>query len=371
MPTLPVLRTYFKSMDRRRAGKLSALAVAVLAIVWGGMALLGRLDTVYEYDARVSGKVITVSSRVAGWVVDRPVRQGSTVKKGDVLVKIDDRESRIMKRNYEARITGVNAELAKLQAERRLIDRQTQSRLEAQTSELQAAKAEAEAAKAELELAREEAKRAESLFKRKVISRQRLDRARSELSRLRGELRAAQAKQESAKATLEEVTADRDRLMVIDQEVEMLKSRREELRLLKEQQELDLEDRVIKSMVNGVVDQTFVEPGEYVNAGQRLVMVHDPGNIWVDANIKETEIRDIKPGQTVRVHVDAYPGETFRGTVEAVGNTTTGKFALLPNPNPSGNFTKITQRIPVRIAVEQENGKLRPGMLVEVEIETD
>ena len=101
------------------------------------------------------------------------------------------------------------------------------------------------------------------------------------------------------------------------------------------------------------------------------MLIHDPLDIWVDANIKETQIRRVKRGQTVLISVDAYPDKEFKGTVKAVGNTTTGKFALLPNPNPSGNFTKITQRIPVRIAVEQQKTMLKPGMLVEVKIIVD
>ena len=103
--------------------------------------------------------------------------------------------------------------------------------------------------------------------------------------------------------------------------------------------------------------------------GQRLALVHDPETIWIEANIKETEIRKLKIGQEVDVSVDAYPDTQFRGRVLSVGNATTSEFALLPSPNPSGNFTKITQRLPVRIAIEQQGGLLRPGMMVEINID--
>ena len=135
-------------------------------------------------------------------------------------------------------------------------------------------------------------------------------------------------------------------------------------------QRLDLEDRTIKSPIAGVVDRTFVETGEYVTPGQRLMLVHDPKRIWIEANIKETHVRRLKVGQEVTVEVDAYPDESFTGRVERIGNTATSAFALLPSPNPSGNFTKITQRLPVRIAIEQREGRLRPGMMVEVNIAT-
>jgi membrane fusion protein, multidrug efflux system len=156
-------------------------------------------------------------------------------------------------------------------------------------------------------------------------------------------------------------------------------------------QKLDLADRNIRTPVKGVIDKTFVDMGEYVTPGQRLVLMHDPETIWVEANVKETEVRKLRIGQRVEVAVDAYPGEgiidrtlglfgfdsqdngdthpEFIGHVIAIGNSTTAEFALLPSPNPSGNFTKITQRLPVRIAVEQKDRKLRPGMMVEINID--
>jgi membrane fusion protein (multidrug efflux system) len=118
------------------------------------------------------------------------------------------------------------------------------------------------------------------------------------------------------------------------------------------------------------VDQTFIDEGEYVTPGQRLLMIHDPERVRVEANVKETNIRFFRPGKKVAITVDALPGRRFEGTVTRVGQAATSEFALLPNPNPSGNFTKITQRLPVRIAVRQEGGELKPGMMVEVEATT-
>ena len=128
--------------------------------------------------------------------------------------------------------------------------------------------------------------------------------------------------------------------------------------------------QVIESPLKGIVDRRFANVGEYVTPGQRLVLAHDPNRIWIEANIKETQVRRLKEGQTVIVSVDAYPDEAFEGRIERIGNTATSAFALLPSPNPSGNFTKITQRLPVRIAINQRDGRLRPGMMVEVTIAT-
>ena len=156
---------------------------------------------------------------------------------------------------------------------------------------------------------------------------------------------------------------------VLDGELSILKHRKAELMAQLEFQKLDLSDRTIKSPLQGVVDKTFVKVGEYVMPGQRLALIHNPEKIWIEANIKETQIRKLKIGQRVELGVDAYPDIAFEGKVLSIGNATTSEFALLPTPNPSGNFTKITQRLPVRIAIQQKEGLLRPGMMVEVNID--
>ena len=97
--------------------------------------------------------------------------------------------------------------------------------------------------------------------------------------------------------------------------------------------------------------------------------MHDPNEVWVEANIKETQVGRLKLGQKVLVAVDAYPDDTFTGRVSRIGSATTARFALLPTPNPSGNFTKITQRVPVKIDIVDPPKPLTPGMMVEVEID--
>ena len=119
-----------------------------------------------------------------------------------------------------------------------------------------------------------------------------------------------------------------------------------------------------------MIDRVFVEEGEFLGEGRRVLMLHDPENTWVEANIKETQVRRLKVGQRVAIDVDAYPDDKFIGRVAKIGGAATSSFALLPTPNPSGNFTKVTQRIPVKITFEQRPRPLAPGMMVEVEIDT-
>ena len=183
------------------------------------------------------------------------------------------------------------------------------------------------------------------------------------------EYQKALASLQSLEARLDEAAANLNRVQVLDEEGEVLRQRIEQLGAKLERQKIDLTDRTIKSKIRGVVDKIFVDVGEYVTPAQRLAIIHDPDKIWVEANIKETEVRKLRIGQSVDISVDAFPDLEIVGRVEAIGNSTTSEFALLPTPNPSGNFTKITQRLPVRIKVEQEEGLLRPGMMVEVNID--
>lgn len=136
------------------------------------------------------------------------------------------------------------------------------------------------------------------------------------------------------------------------------------------QQQLRLDDLSVPSPIDGVVDKTLVDEGEFVAAGQPILMMHDPDALWVEANIKETDIGELRVGQPVDITVDAFPDDAFHGHVTVIGRAATSQFALLPDPNPSGNFTKITQRLPVRIALDDGPiERIGPGMMVEVDID--
>jgi membrane fusion protein (multidrug efflux system) len=344
--------------------------VLVLAgAAFGAWEVRNRITHVHEIDARVAGELITVSSRVSGWVEEIAVEEGDSIDRDKVLVRIDGRESKLLVDELEAQMRSVASERSRLNAERKLIDGQTQSRYGTHLSRMRAAEASVSALEPQLELALSELERASSLFDKRVIPKQQLDQTRTTARRIQGEHRMAVAELEESRSGVEEARAERERLNVLDGELEMLRHRESALLAKLEQQKLDLGDRVIRSPIDGVVDKTFVEVGEFVTSGQRLLLIHDPRRIWIEANIKETQVRKLKIGQVVEVQVDAYPDREFDGELISIGNTTTGKFALLPNPNPSGNFTKITQRLPVRIGIEQNGRMLKPGMMVEIRID--
>ncbi len=356
----------------RRRNWIRYLIVAVVLVVggvWGTKEIQQRFTHVYEYDARIAGSLITVSSRVSGWVTKINVAEGDEVSQGQVVFEIDSRDSKLLVDQLVAQIQGLDAERQRMRAEKDWVDKQTQARVRTQKSELNAAQATVKSLDPQLALARSDLTRAKSLYQKKIVSRQTHDQARARMEQLAGEYETATAEMQSARNKLLEAEAERTRLNVLDGEIAKLAHQEGVLRSRVAQQQLDLADRSIRGPVNGVIDKVFVDTGEYVSPGQRLALTHDPHSIWIEANVKETEIRKLKIGQMVNVGVDAYPDQVFAGHVIAIGNTTTAEFALLPSPNPSGNFTKITQRLPVRIAIDQKERLLRPGMMVEVNID--
>ena len=172
----------------------------------------------------------------------------------------------------------------------------------------------------------------------------------------------------AVRGTLSAAGGSRKQVGVMQQQLLVLGHQATEIRAEIQRQEVDINDRTIKSPADGRIVMTFVRKGEHVAAGQRIAMFHDPQQIWVQANVKETAVGYLKPGMKADVRIDAYPGRVFEGEIYRIGQAATSKFALLPDPNPSGNFTKITQRLPVRIILTDKNLMLRPGMMAEVDI---
>lgn len=353
---------------RRRAGRALLLLAAMALLVAAGRWLHHRFTHVLVEDARIAADMIMLSSRVPGWVTAVPVSEGQAVARGAVLAVIDDRIAGLQLREIEAQLAAAAARRAEVEARIAMIDRQTISQREAREARIAAAEAALAASEAQLELADAEYGRAQRLVDTGAGTRARLDQMRAALDAGRNQVLGRRAEIADARANLAEVVAAREQLTVLRRQLDTLAEEERGLRAQRDRAALDLADRTIVMPFDGVVSRVFADPGEYVTPGQRLLMVHDPAAVRVDANVKETDIRFFRPGTRAVVRVDAYPGMVIEGVVDRVGQAATSEFALLPNPNPSGNFTKIAQRLPVRIRVPQTEGRLRPGMLVEVEV---
>jgi len=359
----------------RRRGNLRPLRFLVMALVllggiaYGAYQVYLRMTHVSEYDARVTADIVTMSSRVDGWVVEMPALEGMTVEAGQVVVRIDDRIARLKAEAVQAQIQAVQAERVRLLAERRLAENQVAAKARTRTSGVQMTTAARAALDSDILLARLELERSRALSQKGVITDKQLETAQANVQRLENQRRRLDAERQQAEGTLGEAMAERDRLEVIDGEIAALAPAEAGLRAQLSQLEVEVGDRTLRSPVAAIIDRAFVEPGEYVLAGQRILMLHNPKEVWVEANIKETQLRKLKVGQEVHVAVDAFPDDRFMGVVARIGSVATSRFALLPTPNPSGNFTKITQRVPVKITFTEMPRPLSPGMMVEVDID--
>ena len=356
---------------RRRLRLAAMLLGVVLALGFGLRWLHWQFTHVVLDDARVTSDMIMLASRVPGWVKDLPVSAGDSLRQGDLLVQVDARESALAVQELEARIAGVAARRAELAAQRVLVDQQSSSQYAAAVAKLDSARASLPAAEADRIFAEAEYGRAGQLIGSGAGTQQRLQQVRAAMDGARQRVVVAAAEIRNAEAQLATALAAREQLNVIDRQLESIGPQLRELTATRDRAALDLADRTIRMPFDGVVDRIFIDPGEYVLAAQRIILVHSPAAVRVEANVKETDIRFFRPGTPVRVTVDAYPGQVFQGEVDRVVGAATSEFALLPSPNPSGNFTKITQRLPIRVQLRPPPppGLLRPGMMVQVEAE--
>lgn len=359
--------------------KLAALAIlALLCLVWMAFAIAHRLTHVSAQDARVMASQVTVSSRLDGWVTDFTITEGDHLNQGDTVARLYSEPEQRRLASLEAEVATRQAKVDYERTRLALGEQQFQGGLTITGQELDSAKAAEQAARSRLTSAREDYKRTEALYKKGSISKQRRDQdyyayqtARAEYQRAKQEVAVSRSQADNAhvgflngvQVPLPPPEVMRSRIKVAENELARARADLEE-------EQVRMRDLRVPSPISGVVNKTLVDQGEYVSAGQPLLMMHNPDDLWVEANIKETDIGELHPGQPVAITVDAYPDQHFAGEVRIVGRAATSQFALLPDPNPSGNFTKITQRIPVRITLtEGPVERIGPGMMVEVDID--
>lgn len=350
----------------RRLAVIAALIVCLIAGAWW---VHQRYTHIFSEDARIATDMIEVSAKLAGQVTHFPVSQGDRLEPGMLIAQIDDRSAQFALGELEAQYRAMQSTCNRLESQIEMVDRESGGRLSAARSQLSAAEATLKSTASDLDFKRSEWERAQSLRERQIISQQQWENARNAFRQSEQQHQRALADVASAQANVTATEASLGQLKVLRNELESSRHELERITASIDRQKVMLTDLRVTSSISGIVDETFVHQGEYVVPGQRLLLMHDPANIWIDANIKETDIRNVVLGAPVSISVDAYPRRKFSGEVTRIGNAATSQFSLLPSTNPSGNFTKVTQRLPIRISIEQSGELLRPGMMVEVAIE--
>lgn len=342
---------------RWRAARRVALVLGILLVLAGGAWYGHYWWTNGRYlvstdDAYVGAKNATLSAKVMGYVAEVAVDDNAHVREGDVIARIDDGD-------YQLAVQTARDNIATQQATVDRIGEQIVAQQAAvDQAKAQLASAQAGARRAELEL-----KRQQDLAARDFASRQTLERAQADRDQGNAAVLAAQAALAAAEANIDVLKA---------QQLEALRTLKQFQTALAKA-ERDLSFTVIRAPFDGVIGNRAVQVGDLVQPGQRLASLVPLGAVYIDANFKETQLAELRPGQPVAIAVDAYSDHKLKGKVVSVAPASGSVFSLLPPDNATGNFTKIVQRLPVRIEVPAAvaaQGRLRPGMSVVVSVDT-
>ena len=288
-------------------------------------------------DAQIDVDITPIIPRVSGYVAAIRVNDNDRVDSSEVLVMLDTNDLFLKVRSAQASLVNVQAS--------------------AKSAEASAAVARANVVTAEVnrQKAADDLARAKGLFAGSAITKEKFDGYKSA-----DDVAAAQLKSAADMASASEAQVAVAASQVAQKQVDLDNAR------------LQLSYATIVSPVAGTVAKRNVELGEYIQAGQPLMAVTQ-GDIWITANFKETQLHDLQVGQRAEFVVDGYPDSTFHGTVQSVSPATGAKFSLLPPDNSTGNFVKVTQRVPVKILVDRSDyskAPLRPGMSVDVTVST-
>lgn len=303
-------------------------------------------------NAYVRADITTVSAQVEGYIVDVLFRDNQNIQAGDVLVRIQPDA-------FQARVSQGEAELAQAQASIEMIA----TKLSLQESLIAQAKADLDAAIAAHNLSKSELERAKGLVADNVATAQRYESTVATELKARAEVSGARAHLKGVQQQLEVLSMER---LTLDAEA---REKEASLRLL----QIELDYTEVRAPISGVVGNKTAQMGQFVRPGLHLLAIVPDDPPWIIANFKETQLTNMEPGQTARITVDSYPDVELWGRVESLSPASGAEFSLLPPENATGNFSKIVQRIPIKIVLEENNpihGKLRPGMSVVVDVDT-
>ncbi len=328
-----------------------------------GLALLGGGWFGYDYltvgrylistdDAYVRAYNTTLGAKVSGYISEFLVDDNVKVSAGDVIARIDDGDYRLAVDSARDKIATQEATIARF-------DRQVAAQ-RAAVEQAQAQLASAQAAQKRMQL---EFERQQALAGKDFASKQTLEQSIANRDQANAAVVSAQAAIDGAAANVDVLQA---------QQKEAARTLNE-LKTALAKAERDLSFTEIRAPVDGVVGNRAAQPGDFVQTGQRIAALVPLAEVFIDANFKETQLAHLQPGQPVSIKVDALPGESLDGVVASVAPASGAVFSLLPPDNATGNFTKIVQRLPVRIKVPAEvaqRGALRPGMSVVVAVNT-
>jgi membrane fusion protein (multidrug efflux system) len=345
-PAVPPAVEVAAAPKRRRGGRFLLMAALPLALVAGGGYVWvtgGRYQETENANLRQAK--VAIASEAAGRIVEVKVADNAAVKAGDVLFTVDPEPYRIALSQADASLAAARLSVEQLRAA------------------YSQASAQERAAANEANFAREEFDRQSALVEKGIASKSALDEARRDLTKTGEEQAAAVQGVASARAALGgDPTIETAKHPAVLQAM-----------AARDKAAFDLAQTVVRAPADGVISQaSSFKAGQFVAAGTPLFSLVETGDTWVEANFKETQLTHMKLGQSAEIVLDTYPGKPLRATVESIGAGTGAEFSLLPAQNATGNWVKVTQRIPVRLKVDSADTDvaLRTGMSASVSVDT-
>ena len=385
---------------------IAVVVVVVIGLVVWVWATAGREST---DDAQVDARVTQISSRVPGTVAKVAIADNQLVEAGTILIELDPRDYQVAVDKARAELADAEATALAAQSSVPITSTtaasnittarggiaQAQSGVVAAEKEIEAARARLTTAQARLREAEANAARAardverlRGLLAKDEISQQQfdttsagaealkagVDSARSQIAEAEAGIRVAESKlvqsragEQQAHAELQTAETGPSQIAATRARASSAEARVMQARANLAQAELNLQYTTVKAPARGIVSKKWINTGQVLQAGQPLLALVQIDDVWVTANFKETQLKDMRPGQRATIAVDAFGGREFKGKIDSVAGATGSKFSLLPPENATGNFVKVVQRVPVKIVLEpgqDPEHRLRPGMSV-------
>jgi membrane fusion protein, multidrug efflux system len=377
------------------------LAIGIVVLLIAGF-FVYRYFTSYEStdDAQVDGHVNSISARISGHVIKLNVDDNQYVQAGTVLVEIDPTDYQVAYDRAKADFEDAQAAAIAAGVSVPITSVNTTSQVSATEADVNSARAGVQVARQQFEAAKAQLQEAEAnnvkaqndlvrykqLVDKQEISQQQFDQATAAAKASAASVEAAKA---SADAAQQQVTQAQGRLVQAQANWDYARTAPKQMQVTRahaaealaqaqlkkaalEQAQLNLQYTKIVAPVNGIVSDRTVEVGQNVAPGQELLKVINLDDVWITANFKETQLREMKVGQRATIEVDAY-GRTYKGKVDSIAGASGARFSLLPPENATGNYVKVVQRIPVKIVLDPGSNsrhELRPGMSVEPKVWT-
>ncbi len=343
------MATVTRFSTKKKVGALLCL-VALLVLV-SGWAWAGAAEETSTDNAYVRGDITSLAPKVGGYVTSVEVTDNQSVRRGDVLFRLDDRDYRARLAQAEANVDAARARLGNLVEETSL-----------QRALVRQAQAQRRAASSDLVLASKANERRLALIDRGFVTRAEVDESEAARSR-------AEAQLSASSATLD---SQQQRINVLARQREAAAAAVAQAEAARDLARIDLENTVVRAPISGVVGNRQVRVGRLVVPGTPVLDIVPVADLYVVANFKETQLETIRPGQPARIRVDGYPDIALEGVVDSFAPGSGSAFSLIPPDNATGNFVRVVQRVPVKIRLRHNSllGRVVPGLSARVEIDT-